>query len=291
MPELPDLTIVAEAFHGALAGRPIVHAGAAAPLAVRGTPAELAALSGQVLKAVRRQGKFIVFELERDRIAINAMLTGRFQLAAPDAKAPASTALVLAFGERSGAPRSAPKWVRDGEWLPADDAVVEVRYRDPSQMGKVYVLPAGVERPVPGFGGREQGPDADDPGLTLEIWRERIRRHPGELKSLLRNQAFVAGIGNAYSDEILHTARLSPFRKRSSLAPEEVDELYRATRDVLARASAILRQRVPPTFEKQVRDFLAVHLRGGEACPRCGARISQLASRGETTSWCRSCQR
>ena len=291
MPELPDLTIVAEAFDGALAGRPIVQATAPAPLAVRGTPAELAALSGQVLKRVRRQGKFIVFELDRDRIAINAMLTGRFQLAAPDVKAPASTALVLAFGGRSATPRSIPKWVRTSAWLPADDDAVEVRYRDPSQMGKVYLLPAGVERAVPGFGGSEQGPDADDPALTLEIWRERIRRHPGELKSLLRNQAFVAGIGNAYSDEILHAARLSPFRKRASLAPEEVDELYRATRDVLARASAILRERVPPTFEKQVRDFLAVHLRGGEACPRCGARISQLASRGETTSWCRSCQR
>ena len=153
MPELPDLTIVAEAFQGALAGRPILQATATAPLAVRGTPAELSALSGQVLKAVRRQGKFIVMDLDRDRIAINAMLTGRFQLAAPDVKAPASTALVLAFGERRAAPRSSPKWVRDGAWLPADDAMVEVRYRDPSQMGKVYVLPAGVERSVPGFGG------------------------------------------------------------------------------------------------------------------------------------------
>jgi formamidopyrimidine-DNA glycosylase len=291
VPELPDLTIVAEAFDGALAGRTLVRATAPAPLAVRGTPAELAALEGQRLKRFRRQGKFIVLELERDQIAINAMLTGRFQLASPDTKALPSTALVLAFGARGSAPRTTPKWVRDAAWLPPNDAEVEVRYRDPSQMGKVYLLPPGVERSVPGFGGTEQGPDADDPALTLEVWRERIRRHPGELKSLLRNQAFVAGIGNAYSDEILHAARLSPFRKRASLAPEEVDELYRATRDVLARASAILRERVPPTFEKQVRDFLAVHLRGGEACPRCGARISQLSSRGETTSWCRSCQR
>jgi formamidopyrimidine-DNA glycosylase len=291
VPELPDLTIVAEAFQTALAGRPLTAARATAPLAVRGTPAELSALTGQVLTRIRRQGKFLVLDLDRDRIAFNPMLTGRFQLAAPDLKAPQSTALVLAFGPRTRPPRAIPKWVHDGSWLPADDAPVEVRYRDPSQMGKVYVLPLGVERAVPGLGAPEQGPDADDPALTLEVWRDRIRRHPGELKSLLRNQAFVAGIGNAYSDEILHAARLSPFRKRASLAPEEIDELYRATRDVLARASAILRERVPPTFEKQVRDFLAVHLRGGESCPRCGARISQLASRGETTSWCRSCQR
>ena len=65
-------------------------------------------------------------------------------------------------------------------------------------MGKVYLLPAGVERPVPGRGAGEMGPDALDPALTLEAWRDRIRKHPGELKNLLRNQAFVAGIGNAY---------------------------------------------------------------------------------------------
>ena len=291
MPELPDLTIVAEALHGAIARRSIVRATATAPLAVRGTPSELDALQGQRVDAIRRRGKFLLLELERDRVVVNPMLTGRFQLASPATKLPSRTAVILAFGSRPGPPADLAPWIRGASWLPADDAEIEVRYRDPSQMGKVYLLPAGVERPVPGLGGAAQGPDADDPALTVELWRERIRRHPGELKSLLRNQAFVAGIGNAYSDEILHAARLSPFRKRSSLAPEEVDELHRATRETVARASAVLRMRVPPTFETQVRDFLAVHLRGGDPCPRCGARISQLSSRGESTSWCRSCQR
>jgi len=155
----------------------------------------------------------------------------------------------------------------------------------------VYLLPAGVNRPVTGLEDKDQGPDADSPELTLEVWRERIRRHPGELKSLLRNQAFVAGIGNAYSDDILHAAKLSPFRKRSSLAPEEIDALYAAMRTTLANAIEVLRERVPPTFEKQVRDFLAVHLKGGEACPRCGTRLSEVSSRSEATTWCRGCQR
>ena len=291
MPELPDLVVVTEAFHAALAGRTVIRATAPAPLAVRGTPAELAACVGQELGAIRRRGKFVVFELERDRIAVNAMLTGRFQLAAPGAKSPARTALILAFGPRSAPPADAEAWTRNASWLPDDDAEAEVRYRDPTQMGKVYILPAGATRSVPAFESGEQGPDADDPALTLEAWRERIRRHPGELKPLLRNQAFVAGIGNAYSDEILHAARLSPFRKRTSLAPEEVDALYDATRSVLANAVGILRERVPPTFETQVRDFLAVHRRGGEPCPRCGTRISEVSSRSEATSWCRGCQR
>jgi formamidopyrimidine-DNA glycosylase len=158
-------------------------------------------------------------------------------------------------------------------------------------MGKVYLLPAGQDRPVPGLRPGEQGPDALDPELTPEAWRARIRKHPGELKNLLRNQAFVAGIGNAYADEILHAARLQPFRKRSSLAPEEVDALFLAMRRVLEDSITLLRERVPPTFEKQVRDHLAVHNRGGEACPRCGGRITQVTGGGFPTAWCRSCQR
>jgi formamidopyrimidine-DNA glycosylase len=290
VPELPDLAVVVEAFQAALVGRPILQAEAPGPLSLRATPAELSAVIGQRLNAVRRRGKFVTFELDRDRIAVNAMLTGRFQLAAPEVRRPANTSVVLGFGPRDAARRKSAAWTRRAEWLPADGAMVEVRYRDPSQMGKVYVLPAGVARAVPGLDA-DQGPDADDPSLTLERWRELIKRHPGELKSLLRNQAFVAGIGNAYSDEILHAARLSPFRKRAQLAPEEIDALYEATRSTLANAKDVLRRRVPPTFESQVRDFLAVHLREGQPCPRCGTRISQVSSRGESTSWCRGCQR
>ena len=291
MPELPDLTVVAEAFHAALAGRRIIRAEALAPLAVRGTPAELEALVGQRLDAIRRRGKFLLVDLERDRVVVNPMLTGRFQLAPPNAKQPTKTAVVLGFGSRGAGPPDAARWTAGAAWLPADGEPAEIRYRDPTQMGKVYLVPASSERPVPGMGPDEQGPDADDPGLTLDDWRGRIRRHPGELKNLLRNQAFVAGVGNAYSDEILHAARLLPYRKRASLAAEEVDDLYAVTRATLARAVDILRDRVPPTFEQQVRDFLAVHLKGGQPCPRCGTRISEVKAGGFVTSYCRGCQR
>jgi formamidopyrimidine-DNA glycosylase len=290
VPELPDLTVVADALHAALAGRVVVSASAPGPLAVRGTPVELDALVGQRVRSIRRRGKFLLIDLERDAIAANPMLTGRFQLALPGTKSPAKTALVLGFGPRDGGPADAAPWTRGATWLPADDASPEVRYKDPTQMGKIYLQPDGVERPVAGLGEPDQGPDADDPALTLEVWRERIRRHPGELKNLLRNQSFVAGIGNAYSDEILHAAGLLPFRKRSSLAAEEVDALYTATRRTLADAIAILEERVPPTFEQQVRDFLAVHNKGGQACPRCGTKITELRAGGFITSFCRGCQ-
>jgi formamidopyrimidine-DNA glycosylase len=292
VPELPDLTIVAEALHASLAGRSVRFATAQAPLAVRGTPAELAALSDQAVRSIRRQGECLLFELERDRVAIKPMLTGRFELDGPGDTSPAKTAVVFGVSERSGSvPADAAEWTVGGAWLPAPASEPEVRYRDPSQMGKVYVLPAGIDRPVPGLGPPDQGPDADDPELTLESFRARIRRHPGELKNLLRNQAFIAGIGNAYSDEILHAARLLPFRKRSTLATEEVDALYAATRTTLSAAIGILRARVPPKFETQVRDFLAVHLRGGQPCPRCGTRITEVSPGGVPTSYCRGCQR
>ena len=291
MPELPDLTIVAEAFHAALVGRPISTAVALAPLAVRGTPAELGELVGRRVEAVSQRGKFLLVELDHDRIVFNPMLTGRFQLAAPGERLPTKTALVLGFGARPAQPaRAFARWTRAAAWLPADAAGVEVRYRDPTQMGKVYLAPEGLDRPIAGLDD-ELGPDADDPGLTLPVWQERIRRHPGELKNLLKNQAFIAGVGNAYSDEILHAARLLPFRRRASLAAEETAALHEATRTTMDTAIEVLRRRVPPTFETQVRDFLAVHNKGGQPCPRCGTRISEVSPGGFVTSFCRGCQR
>ncbi len=293
MPELPDLAILADAFHAGLTGRSVLAVDAPGPLTVRGTPQEMGAFVGQRLERFHRRGKFLWLEFERDRIAINAMLTGRLQLAAgPKVARPKKTMFVMQFGPRDGgAPADAAAWTKDAPWVPGPDATPELRYRDVTQMGKIYLLPSGVDRQAPGSGPDEIGPDADDPGLSADEWRTRIRRHPGELKNLLRNQEFVAGIGNAYSDEILHAARLQPFRKRGTLAPEEVDELYAATRATLANAVAVLRERVPPTFETEVRDFLEVHNRGGEPCRRCGHRITQTEAGGFVTSYCRNCQR
>jgi len=290
VPELPDLAVVAEALHAALVGRPIVRSEALAPLAIRGTPDDLAALVGRKVASIGRRGKFLLLHLPPDRVVVNPMLTGRFQLASPAARRLSKTAVVLSFGPRlAGPPIDAAAWTAGAPWLAPNAAEVEVRYRDATQMGKVYLLPAGVARTVPGLD-EGLGPDADDPALTVDEWRRRMRRHPGELKNLLKNQAFVAGVGNAYSDEILHAAGILPFRRRSTLADEEVDALYDAMRSTLDSAITVLRERVPPAFETQVRDFLAVHAKGGSPCPRCGTRISEVKPGGFVTSFCRSCQ-
>lgn len=291
MPELPDLAVVAEAFHAALAGRSVLAATARAPLTVRGTPAETEALAGQPLRSVTRRGKFLLLGLDRDLVVVSPMLTGRFQLAAPDTAVARQTAFTIRFGQRRRPPTDAAAWADGAAWLPRDRDTPELRFRDPTQMGKVYIVPGGADRAVPGLTDGELGPDADDPALTMDAWGQRIRRHRGELKNLLRNQAFVAGIGNAYSDEILHAAALMPFRRRSTLTDDEIADLYEATVGVLAAAKETLRQRVPPTFETQVRDFLAVHGRPGQPCPRCGSRISEVAPGGVATDFCRTCQR
>ena len=126
---------------------------------------------------------------------------------------------------------------------------------------------------------------------NLDQFRSRLLVGNHTVKRALTDPDLFSGIGNAYSDEILHAAELLPFRKRASLAAEEVDALYAAARTTLADAIGVLRERVPPTFERQVRDFLAVHDKGGQACPRCGTRITEVRAGGFITSYCRGCQR
>jgi formamidopyrimidine-DNA glycosylase len=288
MPELPDLRILSDAFTASLSGRPSIGWSIQESLVLRGTGRELDGLRGQRLDAVEQRGKFLTFRFERDRIVVNAMLTGRLGLGDPGSRPLPQTAVTLTFGARPGPPGVVAPWARDAAWLPDPAAPLELRYRDPRRMGKVYVIPQGVERPVAGWA--ELGPDADDPALDLPTWVARIARHTGELGNLLKNQTFVAGIGNGYSDEILWAARLAPFRRRSSLADEEVARLWHACRDVVAWAIGELRVRVPPRFEVEVRDFLRVHRKGGQPCPRCGTTLSQVSPGGFVTTWCRGCQ-
>jgi formamidopyrimidine-DNA glycosylase len=269
VPELPDLTIVAEELARRVAGRTVQSAEAPTPILVRATPAELEALAGTTVGAARRRGKFLLLPFERDGavvriLAANPMLAGRFWITRSGERVRARTGLRLRLD--------------DGE---------DLRYVDREMLGKLYLVAPDAMDEIPGWS--EMGPDADDPELTLDAFRQRIRRHPGELKPLLRNPRFVAGIGNAYSDEILWEARLAPFRRRSTISDDQVADLYRSMREVLADAIVRLRELVPPEIETQHREFLKVHLRGGQPCPRCGRELRQIGGR-EATTFCRTCQ-
>jgi formamidopyrimidine-DNA glycosylase len=269
MPELPDLTVVAEELDRRLSGRTVLEATAPTAILVRATPAELSALAGTTLGSASRRGKFLLLPFERDNrvqriLAANPMLAGRFWITGPRERVRARTGLRVRL-----------------------DGGEELRYVDREMLGKLYVVRPDALDDIPGW--TEMGPDADDPALTLDAFRQRIRRHPGELKPLLRNPRFVAGIGNAYSDEILWEAQLAPFRRRSTLSDDDIDRLYRAMRAVLADAVERIRESVPPNIETQDRSFLKVHLRGGQPCPRCGRELRQIGG-SEATTFCRTCQ-
>ena len=268
MPEVPDLEAIRKFLNRTVAGKTIEKVDTPIPVVIRVPRDEFVRLmTGDSLGEVHRHGKFLLFTLASGRVmVVNAMLTGRFSLADPAQKRHARTCFVLGL---SGGK--------------------ELRYADQRLMGRVYVATPETLESLPQFA--EMGPDVLSPALTEEIFRERLRKYTGQIKSVLVNHKFVAGIGNAYADEILWEARLHPYRKRSQMSDEETGALYRATRDVLSWAEPIVWEKMGESLDyKEWRDHLRVHRRGGEPCPRCGSTISEITAGQRITSFCRQCQ-
>jgi formamidopyrimidine-DNA glycosylase len=290
MPELPELEAVRLRFAPRLSGRRVegVEVNPRKGFLLRAPlPAFKAELPGREISGVWRRGKHLVFDLEspsaanarpspaegqrdqrgtRKHLVINPMLGGRFQMAEAGAKRPVAAIFGLLL-----------------------DGSEELRYLDARDMGRVYWV-RDLEKEVPAW--PELGPEADSlPEHGLEWFRKRLRRYRAALKDILRDQAFLAGIGNAYSDEILFEAKLLPLRRRATLSAADEKALFKAITSVLSRAvEAILAN---PEYEesKQDRSFMAVHGKGGQACPRCGHRISQIGSDREPMNFCRGCQK
>jgi len=266
MPELPDLEVIREVLDPRLAGAGVETAEVRRPLIVRnllgGEPE--AQLAGRRFLGAQRRGKFLLLPFDDGAtMAINPMLLGRIRLGPPLGRHRTRDALVLRL-----------------------DNGQELRYHDAKDMGKIYLVSELGQVPTLG----ELGPEATDPELSMEAFMQRMRHYPGEIKGILTNQTFVAGIGNAYADEILWHARLYPFRRRASLDAEELARLYDSTRAVLFEAIQTLRERVGVAIDVEVRDFLAVHGRAGQPCPRCGTTISQVTRDRRDTDFCRRCQ-
>ncbi len=269
MPELPELEVVREVLNRRVIDRPIARVEVIAPagaivlrdLTGRGLEASL---THDRFTGVRRRGKFLIFSLQAApdlALVINPKLTGRLQLAAPGDKRFVKTALVFTF-----------------------DAEPELRYIDQKMMGQVYLTARLAD--VPGFA--EMGPEALE--ISLAEFKERLRPFRGEIKGVLVRSEFVAGIGNAYADEILWAARIHPYRKRTQLTAEEVERLYAAMRSTLIDATDKMRVEMGENIHREPRTFLQVHLRTGEPCPRCGAPIALVGANQRITNFCRTCQ-
>ncbi len=270
MPELPELEVVREVLQRRIVGQTITTVEVIPPggvIVIRDlTQAGFAAaLAGSTITALARRGKNLVFTLQAALeplfLVMNPKLSGRLQLAGRREKRKPRTWVIF---ELSG-----------GDQL---------RYLDQKQMGQLYLTRDLAL--IPDYAA--QGPEALE--ISLDDFRKRLAPYRGEIKGVLTRGEFVAGIGNAYADEILWEARLHPYRKRTQLTPEEIERLYQAMRDTLLASIDKVRQEMQEHIELEPRDFMAVHMKTGEACPRCGTPISLVGANQQITNFCRKCQ-
>jgi len=267
MPELPELEIVRDVLQARLVGKTIervelIPPGAA--IVVRDLTGHgfVETLTGVTIQDITRRGKFILFRLDRPAtLVLNPKLTGRLQLASPQEKRHKKTAVIFTLSDGS-----------------------ELRYFDQKTMGQFYL--ADDVNCVPDFAG--MGPEPFN--VTREEFRERLRPYRGEIKGILTRGEFLAGIGNAYADEILWHARLHPYRKRTQLTAEEIDRLYDAIQETLRDSTEKVRAEMGERIQDKPRDFFAVHMKTGEPCPRCGTPISLVSANQRITNFCRQCQ-
>ncbi len=270
MPELPELEVVCEVLNrrvvgtriqavqvmpqgGSIVVRDLTHAGFES------------ALAGALIVSVARRGKFLLFNFQTANsplyLVLNPKLTGRLQLASPNDKRYVKTHVVFSLSSGD-----------------------ELRYVDQRRMGQLYLTrDLSLVQDLAGMG-------PEPFAISLDEFRERLKPFRGEIKGILTRGEMVAGIGNAYADEILWAARLHPYRKRTQLTAEEVERLYHAMQDTLKDATDKVREEMGENIYLKPREFLAVHMKSGEPCPRCGTPISLVGANQRITNFCRNCQ-
>jgi len=267
MPELPDVTVYVEALQQRIVGQTLTRVRLASPFLLRTVEPAMSQLEGKRVVGVRRIGKRIVIAFEGDLfVVIHLMIAGRFRWLPASGKIPAKVGLA-AFDfsngtlllTEAGSKRRASLHIVRGE-----DAV---RALDP---GGVEVLET-----------------------DLETFRKLLTRERHTLKRTLTDPHLFSGIGNAYSDEILHRARLSPVQMTSSLSDEEVARLFAATRSTLIDWTQRLRDEAGGEFPEKVtafREGMAVHGRYNKPCPDCGTPVQRIVYAENETNYCARCQ-
>jgi formamidopyrimidine-DNA glycosylase len=267
LPELPDVVVYLEALERRILGRALVAVRFLSPFVLRTVEPPVAALYGRRVLQLRRMGKRIVLGFEDDLfLVIHLMIAGRLRWGQPGAKAPGRIGLA-AFDfdggtlllTEAGSKRRASLHVVAG-----DAALAEF------QRGGLEPLEASEAE-----------------------FATRLRLESHTLKRGLTDPRLFSGIGNAYSDEILHRARLSPLELTGRLSDEETARLYAATRAVLTEWTERLRRENGDGFPEKVtafREGMAVHGRFGQPCPACGTRVQRIRYAENETNYCPSCQ-
>ena len=267
MPELPDVTLYVERLTARCAGETLERVRVSGPSLLRSVEPPLSAAEGRRVQGVRRLGKRIVFALESELFLIfHLMIAGRFRWRERGARPQRRTGLAaldfttgtLILTEASTQKRATLHLVRGEQELARHD-------------------PGGLEVQ----------------GATPAAFRERLLAENRTLKRALTDPHILSGIGNAYSDEILHRARLSPVTLTRRLSEEELLRLHAAARDTLETWTARLREEVGDGFPDKVTAFrpeMAVHGRYREPCPDCGAPVQRIVYAANETNYCARCQ-
>jgi formamidopyrimidine-DNA glycosylase len=267
MPELPDITIYVEALERRIIGERLDRLRIQSPFLLRTFDPALETVNGKLVREVRRLGKRIVLGFDEELwLVLHLMIAGRLHWKEPGVKLATKAALaVFSFSNgtllltEAGTKRRASLYLIRGE-----DALGE---HDP---GGLEPLPA-----------------------TLDEFRAVLRQRNHTLKRALADPHLFSGIGNAYSDEILHSARLSPLALSQKLTPDDVERLYRATRTVLLEWVERLRTETGDGWPQKVTAFrpeMAVHGRFGQPCPVCGAPVQRIRYADNETNYCPGCQ-
>jgi formamidopyrimidine-DNA glycosylase len=274
VPELPEVEALAAFLRERAIGRTVVRADTAAFSAVKTFDPPLSALSGATITGVGRHGKFLDLDVDGLHLVIHLARAGWLQWrdSLPPApprpgKGPLAFRLHLA-PEMPGGPVSGFDLTEAG-----------------TQKRLAVYLVHDVAA-VPGIA--NLGPDAL--AVSVEELAALLSTERAQIKGVLTHQAVLAGIGNAYSDEILHTARLSPFKLGAKLTPDEVARLHTAIHDVLTDAVARSVGQQAAKLKGEKRSGLKVHARAGLPCPVCGDTVREISFADKSFQYCRTCQ-
>lgn len=276
MPELPFIQVLVENLAREVMGRAITAVRVPSPSIVKTFDPPISALIGRRIDNVTRQGKLIVFHLSDGlRLVLHLMRDGRLYIA------PAGRAQLR---ERP----STPKPMALG--LALDDGrELRVNEAGPKKRAAAYVLPIQQGDTVEPLAGL--GPDPLSAAFTPEVLTAALRAQPTQLKRAITLQRYVVGIGNAFADEILWEAKLSPFASAATLSSEEIARLYAAIRAVFTDALEQHRAHFGSTLPtREPVTLLRVHRHGGEPCPRCQTRIETVYYAEKETYYCPHCQ-
>jgi len=269
LPELPDIVLYIDALRARIVGHRLEHLQLVSPFVLRSVDPPIESLRGRTVEDIQRSGKRIIIGFGDDLfLVLHLMIAGRLRWREPGQKPGIGRRLLLAsfvmsngtllFTEASSQKRASMQLVRGADAVRSLDR------------GGIEPLEA-----------------------TVEMFREALTRENHTLKRGLTDPRLFSGIGNAYSDEILHAARLSPLKLTRSLAGEEIERLHRATRDTLLMWIERLRQELSGRFPEKVTAFhgaMAVHGRYRQPCPVCGAPVQRIVYAANECNYCAKCQ-